>query len=89
MKRNRLFALVLASTMLWATVGAKDVQSAEPENPDPEKPEPENPNPEKPESGNGEAVKTGDAASVVRWMLLVGISVSSMALMLRKRKVKR
>lgn len=57
--------------------------------PDPEKPEPENPNPEKPESGNGEAVKTGDAASVVLWMLLVGISVSSMALMLRKRKVKR
>ena len=32
MKRNRLFALVLASTMLWSTVGAKDVQSAEPEN---------------------------------------------------------
>lgn len=31
MRRNRLFALVLASTMLWATVGAKDVQSAEPE----------------------------------------------------------
>jgi len=32
MKRNRLFALILASTMLWSTVGAKDIQAAESEN---------------------------------------------------------
>lgn len=89
MRRNRLFALVLASTMLWSTVGAKDVQSAEPENPDPENPDSEKPNPEKSESGKGEAVKTGDTANTVLWMMLVGISVSAMALTLRKGKVKR
>lgn len=32
MRRNRLFALILASTMLWSTVGAKDIQAAESEN---------------------------------------------------------
>ena len=41
------------------------------------------------ESGKGEAVKTGDTANTVLWVMLVGISVSAMALTLRKRKVKR
>lgn len=71
-----------------------DPEKPEPENPNPEKPnpenpDPENPNPEKPESGKGEAVKTGDTANTVLWMMWVGISVSAMALTLRKGKVKR
>lgn len=41
------------------------------------------------ESGKGEAVKTGDTANTVLWMMWGGISVSAMALTLRKGKVKR
>ena len=67
----------------------KTCSQPDPENPDPENPDSEKPNPEKSESGKGEAVKTGDTANTVLWMMLVGISVSAMALTLRKRKVKR